>query len=423
MQFFVTNAEKSISFKVEHQCPQCGAPITLGEEALFFTCGFCRVRSCISQKGFPRYMFSLSIDAPTDSEVIYLPYWRFKGVRFACHNSGVEHRFLDISALAVEGSHPIPFSLGLRSQALPLKRISGETRGKFIRPAGFKATLQASDRRARSVKKNKPPVFLEDIGETTSLIYSPFYIQKGRFFDGILNKPIQAVVPGDIDVTALNLCRPGKDTLFVSGICPGCGWDLEGHVNSMVLICRNCQTLWKTRGSKLGKIRYGCAKPSSPDDVMIPFWKIKSAISPIAMATYADLLRMGNLPKAIQPGWEKKSLYFWAPAFKIRPKIFLELNTRFAIAQPDPPLENKIRKNIHLPITLASSEAIQSIKITLASLMRPRTDHLPGLPGTRIVPEDIRLVFLPFEPRPHDYFHPDLNLAINKNILALSGNL
>ncbi len=387
-------------------------------------CGFCRVRSCISQRGFFRYYFPLSPEAPGDSDVIYLPYWRFKGVRYACHFSGVKPRFLDISALAMEGVSPhIPFSLGLRAQALPLKLVSSETRGKFIRPCKFKTSIHPSGQTVRSIKKDQTPVFQEDIGETTSLIYSPFYIHKNRLFDGILNKPIQTMLPGDMDITALPLCRPEKETLFVTGICPDCGWDLEGHKNSFVLVCRNCQTLWQTRGNRLGKIRYGCATPSHPDDVMIPFWKMNVNISPIALESYADLVRMGNLPRAIQPDWENQSLHFWTPAFKIRPNVFLRLNSQLAITQPNPRLEKKIQKNNHLPITLASSEAIQSIKITLASLVRPLKNHLPSLAGTIISPKNIRLVFLPFEPRHHEYFHRDLNVAINKNILALSGNL
>ncbi|MCP4719334.1 MAG: hypothetical protein GY860_07740 [Desulfobacteraceae bacterium] len=390
---------------------------------MFFVCGFCRVRSCISQKGFFRYYFSLSAEAPADSEVFYLPYWRFKGVRYTCHFSGVESRFLDISALAME-NYPsqLPFSLGFRSQALPLKLISNETQGKFIRPIQFRTAIKASDKRARSLGKDQSPVFQEDIGETTSLIYSPFYVHKNSLFDGVLNKVIRAE-PTDIDMKPLNLCRPEKETVFVSGICPGCGSDLEGHFDSLVLVCRNCQTLWQSRGSRLGKIKYGCAKPAHPDDVMIPFWKMESDISPIPMNSYADLVRMGNLPRAVQPKWEDQPLHFWAPAFKIRPKIFLRLNTQLAIAQPDPLLEKKIRKNIHLPVNLPSSEAIQSIKITLASLMRPTKNHLPGLPGASIAPKNISLVFLPFERRLHEYFHQDLKVAINKNILALSGNL
>lgn len=424
MPFFVTNAEKNIRFAIEHQCPQCGAPITLGEEALFFVCGFCRVRLCISQKGFPRYCFSLSPDAPKDAQVIYLPYWRFKGVRYACHFSGVIPRFMDISVLAMEKTPgQIPFSLGFRSQALPLKRISNITIGNFIRPTDFKTSTLGHDRQARFPEKEKSPVFQEDIGETTSLIYSPFYIQQNHLFDGILNTRVQTIAPADTDINALPLCRPAQETQFISGLCPDCGRDLEGRSDSLVLVCRNCQTLWQARGNRLGKIRYGSARPKHPEDVMIPFWKMKADITPIKMASYADLVRMGNLPKALQAKWENQALYFWAPAFKLSPKIFLRLNTRLAIAQPDPFLEKKIRKNIHLPITLASAEAVQSIKLTLASLIRPLEDHLPLLAQASVVPGSLGLVFLPFEPRHHDYRNPDLDLTIDKNILALSDNL
>ena len=101
----------------------------------------------------------------------------------------------------------------------------------------------------------------------------------------------------------------------------------------------------------------------------------------------------------------------------------MRLCTQLAIFQPGPPLEKTLRKNIHLPITLPSAEAVQSIKITLASLVRPLKDHLPGLSKARVVSRETRLIFLPFEPRHHEYFNPDLNIAINKNILTLSGNL
>ena len=424
MRFFVINAGKSISFKIEHQCPQCGSPITLGEETLFFVCTFCRVRSCISQKGFFRYYFPLSPHAPAGSDLVYLPYWRFKGVRYACHFSGVTPRFIDNSALAMEDAPvQIPFSLGFRSQALPLKLVSSQTPGKFIRPGEFKTIFHILEKRSQSAKSFQVPVFQEDIGETKSLIYAPFYIQNHRLFDGILNREIPMNLPGDMDMNNLPLCRPEKETTFIPGLCPNCGQNLEGQFNSLVLVCSNCQTLWQARDNKLGKIKYGCATPQNSDDVMVPFWKIKASIPPIPLSSYADLARIGNLPKAIRPEWETQNLYFWAPAFKIRPKVFLGLTTALAIAQPDPPLEKKIGKNIHLPITLPSSEAIQSIKITLASLVRPAKDHLPPLSWATIAPKEICLVFLPFESRHHEYFHPGLNVTIHKNTLALSDNL
>lgn len=420
MLFSATSAEKNIQFKVEHQCPQCGAPVTLGEETLFFVCEFCRVRSCIAQKGFSRYLFSLSSPSPKGCEVFYLPYWRFKGVQYACSFSGVDSRFLDLSALALDrADRRIPFSLGFRSQALPLKLVSTDTPGKFLRPLSFKTSCL--DPGSKAVPKDQEPVFKETIGETFSLIYSPFYLHENRLFDGILNQPLHADFTGNFDLADANLCRPEQETIFIPGLCPDCGCDLEGHSNSLVMVCKNCHTLWQARDNRLAKIRYQCARPLNRDDILIPFWKIKARISPLALASYADLVTMGNLSPTLKP--KDQDLYFWAPAFKIQPKIFLRTCTWLTLAQPAPPLEKKIWKNRFLPITLAASEGVQSIRVTLASLVRPAHDLLPILAESRVTAESITLIFLPFESRHHEAFHSGLNLAIPKNVLALAGNL
>ncbi len=406
------------NFTVEHQCPQCGAPVSLGEDTRFFVCEFCRVRSCIAQKGFPRYFFTPCAGIEKDLNLIYLPYWRFKGVRYACDARGVAPRFIDISALAVENMPPeVPFSLGFRSQALKLKLISKETKGDFVRPLPSKVVLKEKENMGRG----KLPCFKEDIGETFSLIYSPFYVKEGELMDGVLNKPLAR--PYDLDPSALDLIRPEAETSFISGLCPSCGWDLEGRPDSLALVCRNCHSLWRARGNTLARIKFGAAPPRSEDDIMVPFWKIRARISPMILDTYADLVRHANLPKTIQDQWESQHLFFWAPAFKIQPKVFLRLLTQLAIAQPAPDLAPTIHKNPCQSVTLPPSEAVQTIRVTMASLLRPIGEVLEVLPLTHVEPANVSLVFLPFESRHHEIHHDELKVAINKNILALSGNL
>jgi hypothetical protein len=57
-----------------------------------------------------------------------------------------------------------------------------------------------------------------------------------------------------------------------------------------------------------------------------------------------------------------------SPAFKIRPKMFLNLARQFTIMQMTggDPVDNIPSKGIH-PVTLPISEAIQALKIILAS--------------------------------------------------------
>ncbi len=331
IQFIVIVAENIINFKVQHQCPQCGAPAILEEETLFFVCEFCRVRSCISQKGFFRYVFSPHKQIPEDQPLIYIPYWRFKGVQFTCLLKGVDYKFLDISCIAMQHKPPdIPFSLGFRSQALTLKLISSKTRGTFLRPWAFKQTLINMNKQTRP----RNTFFQENIGETVSLIYSPFYKKENLLFDGILNKPIGTDADNSINVEPSHICRPEKEISFIPGLCPSCGWNFDGSFDSLVMVCRNCGTLWRTRGSKLVKIKFGCAEPNSEKDVLLPFWKINADISLIDLRFYSDLIQFANLPKVPNPDFNKQVISFWAPAFKIRPKIFLRLITQLAILQP-----------------------------------------------------------------------------------------
>lgn len=420
MPFSATSAEKNISYAVQHQCPQCGAPVTLGEETRFFVCQFCRVRSCISQKGFPRYYLPRAPQVPQEVRLIYLPYWRFKGVRYMCTASGITPRFTDISTLALAEMPPqIPFSLGLRSQAMTMKLIRPGTRGEFFRPLPSALVLKE-----KTVGLNpEEPTFKEDIGETFSLIYSPFYTRQQQLVDGVTNQALPLEKEMTPDLFNLDRVQPGIETHFIAGICPGCGADLGGSGDSLVLVCRNCHCLWRARGEKLAKIRFSAAAPAHKDDIMVPFWRISAKISPINLSSHADLARMANLPLAIPREWEEKPVHFWSPAFKVRPNIFLRLLGQMTSAQLEPALSQTIEDNVHQPVNLPASEAIQTIRITMAALLKPRKEILEILPGTEVVPQSVSLIFLPFKSTHHDIIQPDLGIAINKNALALSGNL
>ncbi len=419
---------------IEHHCPQCGAPVFLDETDRFFACPYCRVKSCIAQKGFGRYYLTPHKDIPKTVSPVFLPYWRFKGVQYACTLSGVDHWFTDVSVLAIEPPLPcLPFSLGFRSQALTLKRVSSRTQGIFVRPQPFKESMNTLSGRSRQQRRSHAPLITEDIGETFSLIYAPYYEHDGKVWDGVLNIPLgparNASEPGDSQtgreytLADLTACRPEKETRILSGVCPGCGWDLEGQSDSLALVCRNCHSLWQPRQKELDRIRFASAAPTSPEDVLVPFWKMAVRLHGLSLNTYADLALLCNLPRVVSDDLGGKEIFFWAPAFKIRPRIFLTLSRQFTLAQPTPDLVKRIHKNPYQPVTLPASEALQSIKITLASLIRPTKDHLPQLAATRFKPVSASLIFLPFEKGHHELIHRELNLAINTNVLKLSGNL
>ncbi len=419
------NVPTHSGYKVEHQCPQCGAPVTLEEADRFFECRFCRVRSYIYQKSFFRYMFKPSERTPKDRNIIYIPYWRFKGSQFTCSiEKGVRHQFMDMSRLAIpEEIGPFPMSLGLRSQALPLKLVSGDTTGTFIAPLGFKKALALMEAMLTAIKPKEPAVLRQYIGEARTLIFSPFYIEENRVFDAILNKPAGHAGPEILNAEKLGAFRPDQGTAFIAGICPSCGWDLHGSSDSLVLVCKNCDSMWRPKKDELVRVEFACAQTEPGDYIYMPFWCINADISGIPFCSYADLARIANLPRAILPEWENRKISFWAPAFKINPEIFLRLSRQFTVFQPSPKLSRKIHGLELHPVTLPPREGLESIKIVMAVLVKPARKWLPLLPETKVTPKKVRLVYMPFEKRHHDFFSPEMRISIAKNSLTAGTNL
>ncbi len=157
--------------------------------------------------------------------------------------------------------------------------------------------------------------------------------------------------------------------------------------------------------------------------VYLPFWRIRPEITGLSLSSYADLVQVANIPKVVQSGWEDIGFRFWVPAFKIRPKIFLQLSKNMTLSQLPNGLSEELPDNYHHPITLPITEAIESLKINLASFIKPKTKLADILPGIDITAKSFVLVYVPFIEKHHELIQPNLQFAINKNIIALSDNL
>ena len=384
-----------------------------------FACEFCRVKSYLVATDVFRYM--LPGHAPASKDLLFFPYWRFKGMQFSCGGNGISHKFVDVSRQAVL-SHLFPVSLGLRSQALKLKFVNPETAGRFLKPSrSFEQVEEGFENR---FSKSLPGHLLHQahVGETLSLIYAPFYMQKG-LYDAVLNCPVAAATPNTFDLEQLPAERPDWRIHFIATLCPHCGWDLEGAKDSMVLLCRNCTSAWYPVREKLKKIKFGKLPTDDSNATYLPFWCIRPKISGLNLESYSDLIQVANLPKVVRPGWEKVGFQFWVPAFKVRPKVFLRLSTNLTLsqlhAQPDEDLPEQRHHSVTLPLT----EAIESLKVNLASFLKPKTQLAEILPGVDISAKSAVLVYIPFSEKHHELIQPDIPFAINKNILSLSKNL
>jgi predicted Zn-ribbon and HTH transcriptional regulator len=405
------------TFFIEHQCPQCGAPAILEESDRLVRCPYCRVASYLIQHPYFRYMLPNS--APENRQLIYVPYWRFKGMLFSSVSGGIQHRFMDMSYQGIQ-SHYFPASLGFRSQTLKLKFVLPETPGRFLHPTF--SSDEAMKIFINRFSKNLPsPVYHQDfVGETLSIIYSPFYV-KNQIVDALLNKAVTNALPDDFSIESFLGGTPKWRLIFVPTLCPHCGWDLSGERDSLVLICKNCHTAWLSKGERLTPVKYATLK--IPGNIFLPFWRIKATVEGVGLNSYADLIRIANLPKVPQSQDHETDFFFWSMAFKVPPKVFLRLNRNITMAQPRNRQVNELPSGYIHPVTLPINEAAESMKINFASFACPSNHYLPFLHKINIRPEKARLVFIPFHEGHHELIQENFGLTINKNQLKLSSNL
>ena len=401
-------------WQIEHQCPQCGAPIILDETDRILACPYCRVSLYIAARDYTALYWPAS--PAVSQELLFMPYWRFKGMVFSCQAAEVKSRILDMSRLAVPGMG-MPFSLGVRPQALKLKFVAPETCGTFYRP---RLTLQEvvadiDEQLHASVKA--PRLHQAYIGETASLIYTPVFIYDNRICDAVLNKPV-APLP-DHGLAELASCTQQEKLhlSFVPCLCPDCGWNLEGEKESLVLLCGNCSTAWSASKNGLYKIEFARVPEAAPDCTCLPFWKITAHIEGLKLATYADLLRLNNAAEVITADREKQELSFWIPAFKIAPDLLLLIAQRMTFFQEQGPFEENLSAASFHPVTLPSTEAIESITTLLAQCAVPRKEFFPKLPQISVQPRTSTLVFVPFKPSGSELIHTRMPLSINRNAL------
>jgi hypothetical protein len=410
-----------MQFIIEHQCPQCGAPAELEETDRLVKCGFCRVNSYLSVPKFFRY--TIAHKAPSGKEIVYYPYWRFKGMLFSCLSKGIEKRFLDVSLQALRSQH-FPINIGFRGQTQNLKFAVPQEEVSYIKPQLPFADALAGWTRQYSARLKETILHQDYIGETYSLIYAPYYLDR-NVMDGVLNKPVSTLGADQIEDGLLQTDTPNWPINFLATLCPQCGWDLTGDRDSLALNCTNCQTVWWAKKGKLEQLNTAhIPQPVSSDQwVYLPFWRIQADIHPITLRTYADLIKVANLPKVVQPGWNQKPFYFWNPAFKVRPQSYLNIANNTTLNQPVDKFDAGQPKGKLHGVNLPLREAVESLKLIIANFLKPIEQRAELVPKMHVKARRFLLVYLPFKDTHHELVQPELSLAINKNMLAHAKNL
>ena len=368
------------------------------------------------------FRYLLPHNAPPGQDLVYFPYWRFKGMLFSCLPSGIQNRFIDVSQQAVP-STLFPASVGLRSQAMKLRFVSPETKGYFIKPTLPFRQLMETFLTRFNLDMPGPILHQSHIGESLSLIYAPFYVGR-RIMDAVLNQPASGELDEPFELSRLSGGPADWRIRLIPTLCPNCGWDMQGRRDALVLHCKNCESMWQASKQGMSRVNVVHLPNSEVKNIIyLPFWRIQAEVSGIDLNSYANLVQVANLPKAIQPGWDRIPFHFWGPAFKIRPRSFLRLTHHITLSQPRNHLIAQVPKGSMQPVNLPVSESVETLKLNLSGLLRPKKIVEDRIAHIQIKSCRYLLAYLPFEIRHHDLVQPTFNIAVNQNQLGLAGNL
>mgnify|MGYP001027524926 FL=1 len=398
--------------------------MSLEETERIFTCAWCRVKLCLGHLGPLECVIPPPV--PPGGEILYVPYWRLKGMAFSCLSGGtIEAGAVDLTHLAIAAPF-LPWSLGIQPQMARLRLLSPSIEGAFLAPsvtmeqalAGYEANM-----RQLGVSPWTAPVHHRAwIGEQVSLLYYPLVRKDGHIVDALQNRPL---APADRWESAAPAVRkPESRVRFFAATCPDCGWDLEGDRDTLVLACRNCERAWKRgQGGLEDAVVHVIPDDSKESQFGLPFWRIRVSAKGIPLDSFADYARFCNLPRAVTPAMEETPFYFWVPAFKTHADLYLRLIRRLTLFQWQGELRKQLGPLKCHPVTLPAEEALESLTAALADLAADKRDVLPKLGEIGIAMKEAILVYVPFRERGGELIQPQIPLGIQRKALQYGLNI
>jgi len=405
------------NFQIEQQCPQCGAPIILDETDRILACQFCRTRVYLATND--HFRFYIPPAKGISEKIYFIPYWRLKGLSYAIMAHDISYKYFDTNFISFDSSL-LPFSLGLRPQAMKLKFVgSGDNDGKFI--ASSQRTKEILLKNYKTQTGSSQEIF---IGETASIIYTPVYCATGRVYDAVLKKPLD-LQKKDSEIEQALISAPDEKwhVEFLPLLCPECGADLPGEKDALIVFCDNCHSAWNPSNINFIKVKFFAWQEKGENITYLPFWKLKVKVSGIQLETYADLIKVANLPKAPDEVWEQTPFYFCAPAFKLNPALFLRWCRQLTSTPAPKDLTADFQANKIHQVTLPVTEALESSLVTLSSLIADKRHLADVAASLKFSLEDYSLVFHPFKISAGELVHTKLDFSLDLSALTMGAYL
>ncbi|HOC18784.1 MAG TPA: hypothetical protein PKK95_10970 [Vicinamibacterales bacterium] len=425
---------------VEERCPQCGGPVSMHEADRILTCAYCKVRLYVLAGG-ALAKYCLPVKPAPIGTIVMVPYWRLRAHRYRLLPSGVVPGAADCTALAADVPG-LASSLGVRAQAVPLRFATPAAEGRFLpatRPPDLVFQQLERLRRVeqglasgpRASEEREAAPFEATITTASSLVYTPVRVSARSVFDAVLNRRVAG-----IDADRWNDAVPGADdrpapVRFLATLCPECGWQLEGATGTLILLCVNCGRGWRAGKSQLVPADFDVLPADGwTPDAHLPFWRAEAR----AAATWADFVRLVNLPRVVQAAWEREPLGFWFPAFAAHPDQFLRAAQTLTCARPgrreaaateqaSTPAEQapaSLQPRKCRAVTLPEAALDEALFVLLASLGHARRGMREILAGIDLHVHERRLVYVPARFNGRELVNPELGLTVQRSLRSSS---
>ncbi len=336
---------------------------------------------------------------------------------FSLRTNHILHKIIDSTAVALNVPS-LPSTLGSRPQVFPLRFAASDSTGSFLEPgiSSDGVSIEGATTIRHGSRVHRPGSSEWFIGETISMIYFPVASRGGVLHDVLFDRPLAG--PADALSGCLPPHRGSRWTVgFVPTLCPNCGWDLEGEPDSLVLTCRNCGSAWECAGEQFKEVDFLTMPQTGDEDIFLPFWKIRAKLDGIKPVSGAVPFRLAGIRGFGYKEREEDVCRFLVPAFKIQPRHFLRLARSMTSRGFHPVPHRALPRSALYPVTLPRAEAVESLRVILASMAVPTPRTLGLLTEMAISPVHTRLLYCPFIVRGSECIQPDMQIGMSRHAM------
>lgn len=404
-------------------CPQCGGQVELDVGDPVLACSYCRTGLYLVSPGPLRYRLPPAQEPPGDAPLVYLPFWRFRGLRYRVSGEPpqVQGGLLDATVPALEAL-PAGANLGVRPQVVPLAVDLGGV-PSVVPDRCAAAAVEAAEGAVEALHGGRA-LFTRLIGEMACLVLAPYTIEeraagwvlREALKDGASYPLTQAqagALRAEPSFGGHGAGRAGRVS-FLPLRCPECGHGLPASPGAAALLCGHCTRAWWVRGGRLAPMPYAARRARDRGARYFPFWELAFRATGLSARNRAELRRWAVSYQPAPEGWDRQPCLLLVPGFKLQPRTFLRLARVLSLAPLDvPPSPHLFGEPLEAePVRLPLGEAAQALKVLLAQLVAGRPREFARIPGLEVRVKRARLVYLPFHRRRDEWVEESTGTAL-----------